>query len=45
VRSLPAGEGWRLEVEDHGMGVHAANLPKLFGRFMRGANAKAAKFI
>jgi PAS domain S-box-containing protein len=40
VRSLPAHGGWRLEVQDYGMGVRAADLPKLFQRFVRGSNAK-----
>ncbi len=42
VRSRLTPIGWRVEVEDHGTGVRAADLPKLFNRFVRGANAKAA---
>lgn len=40
VRSLPAHGGWRLEVQDYGLGVRAADLPRLFQRFVRGSNAK-----
>ena len=42
VRSRLTPIGWRVEVEDHGMGVRAADLPKLFNRFVRGSNAKEA---
>ena len=42
VRSLRMAGGWRVEVEDHGMGLPASDLPKLFGRFVRGSNAKEA---
>lgn len=42
VRSRLTPVGWRVEVEDHGMGVRAADLPKLFNRFVRGSNAKEA---
>lgn len=35
VRAHKAGAWWRLEVEDQGMGVPEADLPKLFGRFFR----------
>ena len=42
VRSRLTPIGWRVEIEDHGMGVRAADLPKLFNRFVRGSNAKEA---
>ena len=42
VRSLRTTAGWRVEVEDHGMGLPASDLPKLFQRFVRGSNAKEA---
>ncbi|MBK8047436.1 MAG: PAS domain S-box protein [Anaerolineales bacterium] len=42
VRSYGVHGGWRVEVEDHGMGIPEADLPDLFQRFTRGSNAKKA---
>jgi signal transduction histidine kinase len=42
VRSLATPMGWRMEIEDRGMGIRAADLPTLFNRFVRGSNAKEA---
>lgn len=42
VRSCTRNGGWCVEVKDHGVGVRSADLPKLFQRFVRGANAKTA---
>jgi len=40
VRSTRVDGAWRLAVEDHGVGIPAADLPRLFQRFVRGSNAK-----
>jgi signal transduction histidine kinase len=37
------GRGWRIEVHDSGIGIPAGELGKIFGRFSRGSNARAAR--
>lgn len=39
----PAGENFRVEVRDRGIGIPAEDLPRLFGRFARASNARRAK--
>ena len=38
-----AGEDFRVEVSDRGIGIPAEDLPRLFGRFARASNARRAK--
>jgi signal transduction histidine kinase len=38
-----AGDTFRVSVRDYGIGIPPEDLPKLFGRFVRGANARRAK--
>ncbi|HKE37459.1 MAG TPA: HAMP domain-containing sensor histidine kinase, partial [Candidatus Baltobacteraceae bacterium] len=38
-----AGEDFRVEVSDRGIGIPAEDIPRLFGRFARGSNARRAK--
>ncbi len=40
VHAQTGPEGFRLAVRDHGTGIDIADLPHLFDRFYRGANAK-----
>ncbi|WP_238010266.1 PAS domain-containing sensor histidine kinase [Dactylosporangium sp. AC04546] len=37
----PPGEGWRVAVADSGVGIPAADLPRLFSAFFRGSNVTA----
>jgi signal transduction histidine kinase len=37
------GDTFRISVRDYGIGIPSEDLPKLFGRFVRGANARRAK--
>ncbi len=39
----PAGEDFRVEVRDRGIGIPAEDIPRLFGRFARASNARRAK--
>lgn len=39
----PAGENFRVEVSDRGIGIPAEDVPRLFGRFARASNARRAK--
>lgn len=43
VRSQLLGRFWRLEVEDHGMGVAEDEIPLVFQRFYRGKAARKAQ--
>ena len=43
VRSALSDGAWRFEVEDHGMGVEADELPLIFQRFYRGKAARKAQ--
>jgi PAS domain S-box-containing protein len=38
----PDGEGWSVSVADSGVGIPAADLPRLFSAFFRGSNVTAA---
>ncbi|GGM60686.1 ATP-binding protein [Dactylosporangium sucinum] len=38
----PPGEGWAVAVADSGVGIPAADLPRLFSAFFRGSNVTAA---
>lgn len=38
-----AGENFRVEVSDRGIGIPPEDIPRLFGRFARGSNARRAK--
>jgi signal transduction histidine kinase len=38
-----AGENYRVEVRDKGIGIPPEDIPRLFGRFSRGSNARRAK--
>lgn len=38
-----AGENFRVEVSDRGIGIPAEDIPRLFGRFARASNARRAK--
>ncbi|WP_432830319.1 PAS domain-containing sensor histidine kinase [Dactylosporangium sp. CA-092794] len=38
----PDGEGWSVAVADSGVGIPAADLPRLFSAFFRGSNVTAA---
>jgi two-component system sensor histidine kinase KdpD len=40
VRAAIATDGLRIEVRDHGPGIAASDLPRLFDRFFRGAAAQ-----
>ncbi len=40
VHAQTGPDGFRLAVRDHGTGIDIADLPHLFDRFYRGANAK-----
>lgn len=37
------GDTLRIDVTDHGIGITPDDLPRLFGRFVRGSNARRAK--
>ncbi|MBV8490269.1 MAG: HAMP domain-containing histidine kinase [Candidatus Eremiobacteraeota bacterium] len=37
------GENFRIRITDQGIGVPPQDLPRLFGRFQRGSNARKAK--
>jgi anti-sigma regulatory factor (Ser/Thr protein kinase) len=37
------GENYRICVRDYGMGIPPEDMPRLFGRFTRGSNARRAK--
>jgi signal transduction histidine kinase len=38
-----AGEHFRVEVRDRGIGIPSEDIPRLFGRFARASNARRAK--
>jgi len=40
--SAPPGDGWTIAVADSGVGIPAADLPRLFSAFFRGSNVTAA---
>ena len=40
VRLRYAGNSWRIEVSDHGIGIPADEVARLFGLFARGSNAR-----
>ncbi|GAB3861127.1 PAS domain-containing sensor histidine kinase [Dactylosporangium cerinum] len=42
VRAGPADDGWTIAVADSGVGIPAADLPRLFSAFFRGSNVAAA---
>ncbi|WP_433610052.1 PAS domain-containing sensor histidine kinase [Dactylosporangium sp. CA-139114] len=44
VKAWPGadGEGWTVSVADSGVGIPAADLPRLFSAFFRGSNVTAA---
>ncbi|GAA2579352.1 hypothetical protein GCM10010399_06380 [Dactylosporangium fulvum] len=42
VRAGPADDGWTIAVADSGVGIPAADLPRLFSSFFRGSNVTAA---
>jgi len=43
VRSWLDGNAWRLEIEDHGVGIEEEELPLVFQRFYRGQAARKAQ--
>ena len=42
VSARPEGQMWRIDVTDEGIGIPADELDTLFGRFVRGTNARMA---
>ena len=42
VRATYDGQAWRVEVADSGIGIPPAELDRIFDRFTRGSNARAA---
>lgn len=42
VRAGPGDDGWTIAVADSGVGIPAADLPRLFSAFFRGSNVAAA---
>ena len=42
VRSWPVRDGWQIEVADTGVGIPAADVPRMFSAFFRGSNVAAA---
>jgi len=42
VSAWPEGQMWRIDVTDEGIGIPADELGTLFGRFVRGTNARMA---
>ena len=42
VSARPEGKMWRIDVTDEGIGIPADELDTLFGRFVRGTNARMA---
>ncbi|MEV4514876.1 ATP-binding protein [Dactylosporangium sp. NPDC049525] len=42
VRAGPGDDGWTIAVVDSGVGIPAADLPRLFSAFFRGSNVAAA---
>ncbi|MEV0127932.1 ATP-binding protein [Dactylosporangium sp. NPDC050688] len=42
VRAGPTEDGWTIAVADTGVGIPAADLPRLFSAFFRGSNVAAA---
>jgi signal transduction histidine kinase len=42
VSARPEGQMWRIDVTDEGIGIPAGELGTLFGRFVRGTNARMA---
>jgi PAS domain S-box-containing protein len=42
VSARPEGQMWRIDVTDEGIGIPAGELDGLFGRFVRGTNARMA---
>ena len=42
VSARPEGQMWRIDVTDEGIGIPADELATLFGRFVRGTNARMA---
>jgi signal transduction histidine kinase len=42
VSARPEGQMWRIDVTDEGIGIPADELVTLFGRFVRGTNARMA---
>jgi len=42
VSARPEGQTWRIDVTDEGIGIPADELGTLFGRFVRGTNARMA---
>jgi len=42
VSARPEGQMWRIDVTDEGIGIPAGELDTLFGRFVRGTNARLA---
>jgi PAS domain S-box-containing protein len=42
VRATHDGQMWRIDVTDDGIGIPAAELGQLFGRFVRASNARLA---
>ena len=42
VRARVEGAAWLVDVADSGVGIPAADLPRLFSAFFRGANATAS---
>ncbi|MET7420614.1 ATP-binding protein [Dactylosporangium sp. NPDC005555] len=41
VRAGPGDDGWTIAVADSGVGIPAADLPRLFSAFFRGSNVAA----